>query len=110
MNELDNVLSALLMLAALAVAYGFFCRMNSLRFFEHRTDVVAFHLLGFGGCFWTAVDAFQGDATVAHACFVGFGVMWLVISLPTWRHGIPPEHVSSDFGPLQTTQPPVKTE
>lgn len=106
MNELHYVL----MLAAIGAAYGFFCRLNALRFRDHRTDVVIFHLAGFGACVWTAIDAWQGNSTIAHACFVGFGGMWLVISLPTWRHGIPPEHVSSDFGALQNTQPPVRTE
>lgn len=96
-----------LLLAAVAVAYGFFCRLNALQFHRHRTPVVIFHLLGFGACCWTAIDAWQGDVTMAHLCFVAFAACWLLMSLPTWRHGKPPGHVSSDFGTLHstTTQP-----
>lgn len=106
-----NPVHMALMLAAVAVAYGFFCRLNALQFRRHRTPVVIFHLLGFGGCCWTAIDAWQGDVTMSHACFIGFALCWLVMSLPTWRHGKPPGHVSSDFGALQTTQPmPERSE
>lgn len=104
-------LDVLLFSAAVAVAYGFFCRLNALQFRRHRTPVVIFHLLGFGGCCWTAIDAWQGDIGMAHGCFVAFACTWLVMSLPTWVHGKPPGHVSSDFGALQTTQPmPERTD
>lgn len=95
MNELDF----LVMVAASAVAYGHFCRLNALRFREHRAAVVVFHLVQFGGCFWTGIDAWRGELSIAHGCLIVAAALWLVISMPTWRDG-PPDHVSSGFGAL----------
>lgn len=98
-----SALDLVALVGAVAVTYGFFCRLSELQFRRHRSAVVLFHLLGFGASFWSGVDAWSGNATMAHLCSLGAGAMWLTMSLHTWRNG-PPPHVSSDWGKLQELQ------
>lgn len=97
MNEIDFIV----LCGAAVLAGGFFCRLNLLYIRTHRAEVVAFHFVFFGGCFWAGVDAWLGHLTLAHGCFLAAAALWLLISLPTWRHG-PPDHVSSDWGRLES--------
>lgn len=100
MNDL-SLADAVCLAVAGSLAYGYFCRLNALHLGQHRLDVVAFHLFGFGGCFWAGVDAYHGRFSVTHFCFLCACGLWLLISLPTWRHG-PPEHVVTDWGRLDS--------
>jgi hypothetical protein len=87
------LLEMLVMLVAAAAVLGYVCRLDALQFTRHKLRVILLHVALMacaGGAGFSAYSQALGLQDVAG---LGAAIIWLWVSLPTWRHG-PPSHVT----------------
>jgi hypothetical protein len=103
----DNILQPLINWAVLAGAMTavamLLCRIDKLRYRQHRLAVIVFHGALAVGSIASGHRAWQGDAGLSDVMAVVSALMWLLISWPTWRTGVPPQYVSRPV-PLDEAQ------
>lgn len=100
MSETLQILATLIGALSLALLVPYLDRMRSLRWGEHRAQVVAMHL---SWSLWLGAVAFDGLVTstldVYHLLGIVGASLWLLVSRATWRAG-PPDHVRTAPGEL----------
>ena len=83
----------LVMVAAIALAAAFGCRVVALQVLQHRVPVWMVHVAGLIACGWIALSMLAGAEPhaldVAVLCMAG-GHIWSTYH--TWRGGNVPEH------------------
>lgn len=87
MNAWDML--ALMGASAAVVAYAL--RLNLLTARDHRISVIVFHVALGGAAFAAGLNAWQGQTCLLSICAIVASLMWVFVSLPSWRHG-PPLH------------------
>ena len=85
MNPLDTII----LLSAWGLTLPYVCRLNLLRIGLHRTPMVLLHVLLFAGCMSAGMHAWYGATDVTDVCIVGAAALWIGVSYPTWRGGVP---------------------
>jgi hypothetical protein len=88
MRPVDYIVLTMSLLSALP----YLCRMDALKFGEHKTSVVLFHVMLFVGCLWAGYDAFLGQTEFDNIAALVAAFLWIVISRETWSSG-PPDHM-----------------
>lgn len=87
MNAWDVL--ALIGAAVAVVAYAL--RLNLLTAKDHRISVIVFHVALGGAAFAAGLNAWQGQTCLLSACAIVASLMWVFVSLPSWKNG-PPAH------------------
>lgn len=87
MNAWDML--ALMGASAAVVAYAL--RLNLLTARDHRISVIVFHVALGGAAFAAGLNAWQGQTCLLSACAIVASLMWVFVSLPSWKNG-PPAH------------------
>lgn len=85
MNAIDIVVFA----AGACALFAFVCRLDGLRLFKHRLPVIVMHGSLAIACGAAMVHAWQGTTGVIDAAAVAGSLAWIVVSLKTWRQGVP---------------------
>lgn len=94
------VFHGLVLALSLAALAAYVCRLNLLSVRVHRWHFVALHIALSGACAVAAVDAWERTTDLQDVCALGAALLWLAVSWPTWRNGVP-RHVESDAMPLE---------
>ena len=85
MSPIDSCVLA----ASFALAPAYICRLDRLRFGDHRSVVVLLHLTLFVGCLSAGYHAWTGAAGLTDAAAVAAAAAQIGSSWPTWRSGVP---------------------
>lgn len=86
-----SVTDFLVLVLSILTVGAYACRMNLLHVKEHRISVIALHVALGGGAFSAAVHAWRGGVDLQDACSLLSALMWIGVSLHSWRNG-PPAH------------------
>lgn len=85
-----NALDLLLLLVSIPTGAAYVCRFDPLRFSVHRWSVIGLHVALFGAMTIGAGHAWQGAAGLGDVCAIAGAALWIWVSFPSWRHGVPP--------------------
>ena len=92
---MGTFLQSAMLAISVAVVGGYVCRLNSLQFSQHCPIVIVMHMALCLSAVWSGYHAYTGLAGGWIAVDIGDGAAvfgaaaWLVISYPSWRHGVP---------------------
>lgn len=85
---MSNLDLATMVLSAIGLG-AMLCRLDQLKFVEHRVEVVVLHLLLAWLCWVSGLHAWQGGTDLQDVLGPLTTLCWVAVSLPTWRHGPP---------------------
>ena len=86
-----RAIDIVVLMLSMSAAPAYICRMDALRFRVHRAAVVLFHGLLFVGSMGAGYQAWIGTVGISEVCMVSTALLWIAVSLPSWRGG-PPAH------------------
>jgi len=84
-----NALDTIVLVSAWLLTLPYVCRLTAVNPRKHRTPMILLHLVLFWGSMAAGVHAWQGVTDVSDVCMVGAAALWIAVSYPTWRAGVP---------------------
>jgi len=94
-----TTLDAAVVLLSVSATGAMLCRLDALKFSEHRVEVIALHMLLAWVSIVSGVHAWEGATDTQDVLGPLVTLCWVVVSLPTWSDG-PPRNASSRPMPL----------
>lgn len=82
-------LHLILLVAAVVVSGAIVCRLDALQFKRHRWSVIGMHVALLVATASAGVHAWQRTTDVIDVCVVLAAGLWIWLSFPSWRLGVP---------------------
>jgi hypothetical protein len=102
--DLQPVLNAGVFAAACMSVAAFMCRLDALRYRHHRAAVILLHACLGAASAAAGHRAWLEEAGLLELATVAGSLLWIVISWPDWRNGVP-EQFHSGPVPFDDTAP-----
>jgi hypothetical protein len=84
-----NTLDIIVLVLAWALTLPYVCRLSAMNPRKHRGPMIMLHLVLFWGAMAAGVHAWQGVTDMSDVCVVAAAALWIAVSYPTWRAGVP---------------------
>lgn len=79
----------IVLIAAVITVASYVCRLAMLRIGENRTSAIVLHVSLALSAGWVGYHAWMCDLNFGDIMSLMGAASWIVISLPTWRGGVP---------------------
>lgn len=90
-----SIFDAMIAVMAAPTLVGFVCRLSMLDVRTHCALPILMHSALAVAVAWAGYHALVGDGTIGDAATVLGALAWIILSLDTWRHGVPTHFLSA---------------